>query len=60
VDINKPITMPWRTYSADMLAAWAIGAATVEAWPHVMRWWVWVLWLVALLFLLAPRFKQAH
>ena len=54
MDINKPVTMPWRIYAADMLACWATGAAMVEAWPDVMRWWVWVLWLVVLLFPLAP------
>jgi hypothetical protein len=61
VDINKPVTMPWRNYAADMLAVWFAGAATIEAWPHLLRWWAWALFLVVFLFLSAPlRFKPAH
>jgi len=32
-------------------------AAIIEAWPHLLRWWVWTLWLVVSLFLWSPRSK---
>jgi len=55
--IDKPFTMPRRNYTANMLAGWAAEAAMVDTWAHSLRWWVWALFVMAFLYLSAPRRK---